>query len=100
MGGKLQSYVKGDPRAIQGGKKSKRGISLKRVLKEFLQKQADDNGSLSPENIIKAMTLHGMKGNSAMLKLMFEYIDGKVEDKVTAKVETELTIIKQRGDDK
>ena len=68
--------------AAAAGKKSKRGVSLKRALRELLQKEADKNGQLSPENIVRAMADHGMQGNSAMLKLMFEYVDGKVKDEL------------------
>ncbi len=84
----LQSFKPGDPRASEAGKKSKRGVSLKRALKEMFQKEAKEGGKLTQENFVKACALAGMKGNSGMAKMIFEYIDGKVADKIEADITT------------
>jgi hypothetical protein len=73
-------------RASEAGKKSKRGVSLKRALKEMFQKQAKEGGKITEENFVKACALAGMKGNAGMAKLLFEYIDGKVAENINAEV--------------
>jgi hypothetical protein len=83
MGAKdLEQYKfkKGDKRASEAGKKSKRKPSLKRALRDYLAKETSENGKLSEENVVKSVLLHAMKGNSGMAKLIFEYVDGKVKD--------------------
>jgi len=89
----LKPFKKGEKRAVECGKKSKRGVSLKTALKKMFKEQNDMSGDLSEENFVKACTLAGMKGNAGMAKIIFEYIDGKVKQEIEleANVTSELT---------
>jgi hypothetical protein len=63
--------------AREAGKKSKRGRSLKTLLREVCE-----NGEIDEKKFIKSLYLNAMKGNSGIAKLIMEYREGKVVDKV------------------
>jgi len=82
----LKKHAFNKETASIAGKKSKRPVSLKRALKEMFQKEAKSGGKLTEENFVKACALAGMKGNAGMAKMIFEYIDGKVTEKIEADI--------------
>lgn len=69
-------------RAAEAGKKSRRSVSLKTALKNMFIEEIKKNGNITPDKFVRMCAAHGMKGNSAMAKLIFEYIDGKVKDQL------------------
>jgi len=72
----LKPFKKGDSRAIEAGKKSKRGISIVTALKkQFL------SGEIDIDKIAKEM-IEQMPKNPAMAKLIIEQLDGKPLDKI------------------
>ena len=64
------------------GAKGKRGPSIVKAIKDMLQREMDVNGELCPTKIAEAIAQHGKDGNAAMMKILLEYTDGKVPDKV------------------
>lgn len=75
------------------GQKSKRGISLKSALIKMFKDEIAKNGKITPENFVKACTLNGMKGNSGLARLVWEYLEGKPKEKVeiTTPVDVKVT---------
>jgi len=69
----LTPFKKGDPRAVEGGKKSKRGPSIKSAMKRLIE-----SGEIDVDEIAKGMFQQALEGNGAYAKLVMEYIDGKV----------------------
>ena len=61
----------------KGGKKSKRPPSILRVLNKHLTKHPEDI-----ESIVTTMIQEAKTGTTADRKLLVEYLDGKVTDKV------------------
>lgn len=45
----LKPYTKGDPRAVAGGKKSKRGRAIKSIIDDIMAIPADDLIHMKPE---------------------------------------------------
>ena len=74
----LIPFKKGDKRTIEAGKKSKRGVSIKHAIRRALLK----GDKFTSDIIADALLTHTTKGNAAMAKLIMEYIDGKVTDKM------------------
>ena len=73
-------FKKGDKRASEAGKKSKRGPSIVAALKKKLKESPDVE-----KTIMDALILHATDGSPAHMKMILEYIDGKVPDKVEMK---------------
>ena len=73
----LTPFKKGDPRAIAGGKKSKRGVSIKSALKRMFAE-----GRVSQDEFVDNLAEQAKQGNGAIAKLIVECIDGKVTDKL------------------
>ena len=72
---KLKDFTKETARLA--GQKSKRPVSIKTALKRRLQ-----NGTITPDDVADAIIKFSTKGNAAYGKLLIEYIDGKVTDKM------------------
>lgn len=64
----------------KGGEKSKRGISIVRAIKEHFE-----SGTVDLKQVSKLMCLM-MGKNPAMARLIMEYIDGKVPEKIDANI--------------
>ena len=84
----LKPFTKDDNRASEAGKKSTHGISLKKALIDLLQNEIDTNGVLTPNNVVRAMVVKGIKGNGAMMKLVVECVDGKPTENINLKSES------------
>lgn len=76
------------------GKKSRRGPSLRNALIKLFEGEIKNKGKLTPEAFVKACTLHGMKGNAGMAKIIFEYLDGKVPSTIKLGGDNEADSIK------
>jgi len=74
----LIPFKKGEKRTSDAGKKSKRGVSIKNAIKRALLK----GDKFTADIIADSLLTHTTKGNAAMAKLIMEYIDGKVTDKM------------------
>lgn len=72
----LKPYKKGSKRASECAKKQKRGISIVRAIKEQFE-----SGNVNLKLVSKGMCLM-MAKNPAMARLVMEYIDGKVPDRL------------------
>ena len=74
-------FKKNDPYTIEkarkGGKNKKGHRSFKSVLNAMLR-----DGKLDEEQFVKALSLHAMKGNSGIARLIWEARDGKDKDRV------------------
>ena len=79
----LTPFKPGDPRASEAGKKSKRGVSIKHHLQKVL-----DSGEVDVNDLVKSMYDNASKGNSGIVKIIMEYLEGKVPDKIIADVES------------
>lgn len=96
-------FKKGGKRASECAKKQKRGVSLKRALRELFESEAKKKGKskkeirITAENFVRSCALHGMKGNPGYAKMIFEYIDGKVPDEMKGDLNCNVKIIKKRG---
>ncbi len=73
----LKPFKKGDKRASECGKKSKPNPSIKAAMKRLIE-----SGEVDINQYTKSLFINAMKGNSGIAKILSEYIDGKVADKL------------------
>jgi hypothetical protein len=79
----LTPFTKNDNRASEAGKKGKRGPSLITALKQIFEEAREKDTDLSPKKFMTEIALKCKnKGDAALLRLILEYLEGKVKDKV------------------
>ena len=84
-------FKKGDPRASECGKMSKRGPSLTKALAELLE---DKQSGIDIKVIAKAVTRAILKGNSGITQQFWDRFDGKLGDelKLTGEITNKIII--------
>jgi hypothetical protein len=89
----LTPFTKDDNRAAEAGRKSKRGPSLIDALKKVFQEAKENDTDLAPKKFMAEIAQKcKKKGDAALLRLMLEYMEGKVPDKIEADVTTKEDI--------
>ena len=98
----LKSYVKGDKRASAGGKKSKRGRSIKTIIKELLDAEYD-----TPEDLKKmfpntkytgselatmAMLIKTTAGDVSAFNALLDQTEGKPKQTIEGEFDNHMTI--------
>ena len=104
----LTPFTKGDNRASEAGKKSKRVISMSTILKKYLdnkpikatkeQLEKTLNRKLTNKNyaelIIESHMFEAVAGNVPAIKEIYDRIDGKVKQEI--EVDATINIILNR----
>jgi hypothetical protein len=80
-------FKKGSKEASEAGKKSKRPPSIATAIKKLLAESKE----LTPEILAESCIKHALKGSPQHIKLIMEYIDGKVPDKLEQK--TDINVV-------
>jgi hypothetical protein len=89
----LTPFTKDDNRASEAGKKSKRGPSLINALKHVFEEAKENDTDLAPRKFMAEIAEKCKnKGDAALLRLILEYMEGKVPDKLDVTSETKENV--------
>lgn len=78
-----------------------KGQSLTKILRDILDSEADDSGKLVAEHFVESVVTHAIeRGDSALVKEIFNRIDGKVPEKIEVATRKDIEVdIGGRDDD-
>lgn len=77
----LTPFTKDDNRAVEGGRKSKRGKSVKTILRMFLEKKIKGEIFTQGENVALALIEKARAGDVSAIKELYDRLEGKAVQK-------------------